>query len=338
MDQTLPNNSGEIQRLLAVLETETNKYENNNTLQKTLDNISIMCFIQNIESIVSKLFYVCVKICNNFQEVRDLDLVDNKEIINKDCSYYTIQIYVSHLFQTALISNDWFCSINIKNNFCQVYKTVALKNLLPSDVVCVVVPFTSSVEKAMIYTKFFLPVDNSFWTNFNVCAQEIDIMYHVFPLYDHKLLRSQQPNKLLEISKLYSDNIKQKAAKLDFEYKFSFKANMRQLLELVLRNCIHKLDVNHIQLLTSTTADVCDLLLFVRNSNATLTIDCKQKTLKVSGDTEILARIKQFFVFNVPKKKKIYIDAICFNRLEVSINKNRYRCLSVNHGEIRKVG
>lgn len=319
MDQTLPNESGEIQRLLTELEAETNKCENNNTVQKTLNNISIMCFIQNVESIVSKLFFVCVKICNNDTELRDLDVVYNKKIVGKDCSYYVVQIYVSHLFQTALISNDWFCSINIKNNVCQVYKTVALKNLLPSDFFSVVVPFVPSVEKAMIYTKFFLPVDDNFWTNFNVCSEEIDIMYHVVPLYDHKILKSQQPNRLLEISKLYSDNIKQKAAKLNFEYRFNCKANIRQLFELILKNCVHKLNADHIQLVTSmTTDDVCDLLLFVSNSTATINFDCKLKTLKVSGDTEILARIKEFLVSNVQKKKKIYIDATCLGQLEVS--------------------
>lgn len=312
----------EIDHLINELQKTKVTLDNTDVINKKLNDISIMCFIQNVESVVDKLFFVSVKICDDISELESLDINHNNFTRNTNISYYVVQLFVSQLFQTKLIDNHWIACINIKNPNENIYKIVNLKNLVPSDNISFVIPFPESDVDSIVETRFYLPNNLKFWANFSVSRIETDVSYVFTPLYEHKLLKTEVFNPLYEISKLYTDCVKLKDLNTCFEYRFNCKMHLRYVFELILKNNIHKLNINHVQLLNSNE-DVCNIQLFVNNTNASIVFDAKNKILKVKGCVDILNRIKEFLIGNVKKETQILVDPTLVVRLQVSnIRKN----------------
>lgn len=311
----------EIRLMLKELQIEKEKYDTQSKSRTQLEHISVICFTKNVQSIVDKLFRVSVKIYNSLNDMNLLDINNSidLETNNNNCKYYLVQIHSSQLLQSNLINNNWIANVSVKNDEYSVSKTVALNKLIPSDTFNIVVPFCKSIKDAIVETRFFSPSVN-YWPNLMISRINSNISHHFIPFHEHRLLQRKPQSILFEISKLYTEEINLKKPEPLFEYTFNCTADVRHFYEVILKNCVHRLDINHMQLLATSIDGTASVNLTVDDTNSTLTLDTKNKMLKIAANTEILHRIKLFLIsnFNMENKKKIFDDSI-LNRLTVCI-------------------
>ncbi|GLV45915.1 hypothetical protein CBL_11712 [Carabus blaptoides fortunei] len=306
----------EIRLMLKELQIEKDKYETENKSRTQLEHISVICFTRNVQSIVDKLFRVSVKIYNSLSDINILDMsnsIDHEN--NNNCKYYLVQIHTSQLLQSNLINDNWIANICVRSDEYSVSRTVALKKLIPSDTFNIIVPFCKSIKDATIETRFFSPLAN-YWPNLKLSCVNTDISHHFIPIHEHRLFQREQQSALFEISKLYTEEIKLKTPEALFEYTFNCKTDVRHFYEMILKNCVHRLDINHMQLLATSIDGTATVNLTVDDTNSSIMLDTNNKMLKIYANAEILHRIKLFLISNFQNEHQsnIFDDSV-LNRL-----------------------
>lgn len=286
--------------------SERQNYEQTQELlKKELNEYIKIGVVLHSDLIIDKLFGVTVKICDTVFDLYKLGVLQYKteNLSNSsECKFYLIEIHVSHLFQSKIINDAyWFCNVSVSNEDLRVHKTVKLKNLIPAQSLKIVVPFSDDVKSALVETIFFATAEN-FWPNLKINSTQLNISHHFTPMSDTKKSKTSKNNQFYQISRLYNNSVKLKPSKPYFEYTFSCLSSQRKFLEMLLKNCYHRLDVNQLQMLVSST-DIIDVNLTINNTKSYIKFDTENNTLKVSSTLDYLYYVKEYIISNVGEEK-----------------------------------
>lgn len=280
---------------------------------KELDEYIKLGVILNRNLIVEKLFRVTVKIFDDLFDLHKFNVPNLKNYFTcSDCKFYLIEIHVSNLFQSKIVNdNFWFVNVSVKNENRTINRVARLKNLIPTEPFKIIIPFDDPAHFSQIETTFFA-TNETFWPNIKISTTNIDVSYHFSPFKNIKPVKN---NPVYEISRLYTDRVKLRPVKAFFEYSFTCNNDVRSFLEILLKNCYHRLDINQLQQLTAST-ELIDVNLTIDNSKSSIIFDRNSKTLKIVSNVEELCSIKKYIVGNLGGSK-YSIDRAVLSSLQV---------------------
>lgn len=249
MEHISPSCLEKYESILQQIDCEYKKYQEIKKQVEKENNKIVAANIALKESNTQqKLFQVKVKVFGSVFEMydvleHDLPNVCFQELsMYKNHKFYLIEVSISQVFQTKMLSQNWLLNVCVKNSKYIVNQSIMLTKL--SSSLCTVVPFDNSLESCVVETFLTLPSD-SFWPLLKLQTVNVDISYHFESNKDLQIRTISTSQNILNILKLYSKglyNINSLHTSQTSSCMFYCKCSKRHYIESLLKNCYHRLD------------------------------------------------------------------------------------------------
>lgn len=287
-------------------------------LNQELDEYIKIGVVLNKNLIIDKLFSVTIKVFDGPYELEKVGFNSKNLNISESESVYMIEIHISELFQNKIIGDNWFASVKISDNAKNgsISSVAKLKNLVPTQSFKMLVPYHRH-SQPLVTVQIFAPYSD-FWPNLVLDSTKIDISYFFIP-FDHQSLKSQPKNPFYEISRLYSPDespLKLKIVSPKFyEYNFTCASSRTKFLEMLLKNCYHRLNLDQLHRLVGDQS--FDVNLGVCDTKAGIKYDLEKGVLKINSSLKYLSDIKKYVVGAV-EEDEYFVDSSILVSLQVS--------------------
>lgn len=289
-----------------ILEQINSEHGKADKLRKLIEveNDKILIYKLSVSQSKPKLSHVNVKVFNTISEIyylydNELDYHELESLSknNESCKFYLIEIYLPEELLIKLASAKWKLQITVCSSDFNISKTCPL--LSDKNTMYHVLPVHAYIQECLVKSCLFLPSENG-WNTIELDSVNVDISYHFEALKNKKNVNENNlTNKLIKISKLYSDNhqnidLMTKDYKLKTEILCNFTKE-NDFISNFVRNSYHRLDLEIFAEFPDDNISVIEFQFLLLGEKVAISYNKVTNHVRMKCSSKSIPSLKKFF-------------------------------------------